>query len=498
MRMSRARFLRSCGLAAAAAVVARRAWPSGPPCPTRAGDAAGRGEPVLDSQRFRDAVVAGDIDAVRCFLDLDPALRFTRDETGRSVFLLAYLAGHPRIATLFTERGLELDLVEAAVAGEWERVTEIGESAPGLVNADHPIGGTAMYAAALFGHGVPMFRLNFVGADPNANPRGAAGITPVRAAMNCSDPFGAERAAIYLIGNGGDVNAPQKDGDSVLHGAVLAGNPYLVEYVVRKGGRVDATDRGGRTPLDVALAAGRDDLAQILRNHQAIVRDMPRDDPRASRLAYDAGGAPYRPPRLERPATVLSRIVGVSHTDVAAVREIVGGDPDLAHAVATTAEMAVEASAHMARMTESVRFFLDHGAPLSLPTCLRMGLHDRARELLVEHPPRVRERGPHDFAITYYPSIGGGDVESAALLVEHGVDVNCEGQLGQTGLHWAARAGQIELVEFWLEHGADVDARLRDSHPRSPGATPLDMARAAQRTTVADLLVSRGARGGSG
>ena len=140
-----------------------------------------------------------------------------------------------------------------------------------------------------------------------------------------------------------------------------------------------------------------------------------------------------------------------------------------------------------------MRYFLDHGAPLSLPTCLRMGMIERARQLLRENPFRIRERGPHDFALTYYPSIGGGDVDAAQLLVEFGVDVDMEGQLGQTGLHRAARAGQTELVEYWLGQGADIDARVRASHPKTPNATPLDLARAAKRDGVVRLLQSRGA-----
>lgn len=36
---------------------------------------------------------------------------------------------------------------------DWDRVSELAEVSPGLVNAYHPIGGTAVYAAARFGRG---------------------------------------------------------------------------------------------------------------------------------------------------------------------------------------------------------------------------------------------------------------------------------------------------------------------------------------------------------
>ena len=76
------------------------------------------------------------------------------------------------------------------------------------------------------------------------------------------------------------------------------------------------------------------------------------------------------------------------------------------------------------------------------------------------------------------------------------MDVNAEGQLGVTGLHWAARADQAELAEFWIEHGADVNARTRQSHSHSPGATPLDYAESRERKRVAEVLRRHGARRG--
>ncbi len=236
MKVSRTQFLGALGAAAGAGLLApiaraEKSTPQATPPATRdAPQVAG----ALDSQKFRAAVVAGDIDTVGRYLATDPALRYANDDEGRSVFILAHLAGHPEIAELFVELGLPLDIVEASIVGDWDRVNELGRVAPGLVNADHPIGGTAMYAAALFGHGVPMFRLNGVGGDPNGNPRLEEGFTPVRAAMNCRDPIGAERAATYLIGNGGDgpggcgLHSPSYDFNDAILGL---GAKYWVQLV---------------------------------------------------------------------------------------------------------------------------------------------------------------------------------------------------------------------------------------------------------------------------
>ncbi len=48
-----------------------------------------RTEGMLDSQKFRHAVIQGDLEAVTRYLDQDSALMYSRNEQGQSVFLLA-------------------------------------------------------------------------------------------------------------------------------------------------------------------------------------------------------------------------------------------------------------------------------------------------------------------------------------------------------------------------------------------------------------------------
>ena len=47
----------------------------------------------------------------------------------------------------------------------------------------------------------------------------------------------------------------------------------------------------------------------------------------------------------------------------------------------------------------------------------------------------------------WYPAIGGGSVEAAELLLEYGTPVDQE-SLGNTGLHWAALRGHLDLTRF--------------------------------------------------
>ncbi len=435
----------------------------------------------LDSELFRQAVAAGEAERVRAYLERDPGLRYSRDASGRSVFVLAHLAGHPEIGQLLIEHGLELDVVEASIIGDWSRVDALCAVAPGLVNAMHPFGGTAMHAAARFGHGGRLWNLYKYGADPNANPLGPEeGTTPARSALDGSDPAAVDVTVSDLLGNGGDANAAQRAGDTVLHAAAAVGSGYLVKLVLRKHGNPKARNKAGKTPLDVALARGDAEIIALLRHPENVPRDHV-----SSRFAYDASGGRFEmPPPSGLPATLINTFVGASHGNFDAVKEMAAKYPGLIFGTSSADEMTVEASAHMGRQ-DMVRFFLDHGAPMSLLTSLTLGEVDRARQLLREDPQRIRERGPHDFPLMWYPAIGGGNVEAMELLLDYGGDLESE-RLGQTVLHRAAWAGQAALVDLLVDRGADIQARQRVD-----GKTPLDLALEREHAAVAQLLRRR-------
>src|SRR5258706_14021235 len=114
--------------AAAAIGVAGAAEPAGP----QGGTAS---KPALDSEKFRAAVVAGDIAAVTKYLDGDPSLLYARDTHGNSVYTLACLAGQAKTAEALAARGLVLDIFEAAVSGNVKRATELSNGTPGIARA---------------------------------------------------------------------------------------------------------------------------------------------------------------------------------------------------------------------------------------------------------------------------------------------------------------------------------------------------------------------------
>lgn len=439
--------------------------------------------PHLDDELLA-LIRSGDAAAVTRMLDEEPALVRAADRQGRSAFVVAHLSGHPEIGALLLARGLELDVVEAVLAADWERVEALAAREPELMQRAHPIGGTPLYASALVG-GSEQYRLRALGCDPDARPTGGSGLSPARAAMDCRDPIGAWLAATDILSNGGDPNAPQARGDSVLHGAVRARDARLVKLVLRKGGSTEARDERERTALSLAKELEWTEGVELLEHEDRIPRDH-----RASRLAFNHSREPFRlVPIDDVPVDLRRQITGRSHFDPT-VRALLEQEPRLIHAVSTDAELAIEACGHTGQR-EVIQIHLDHGAPLSLPTAISLGDLDHARWLLKNDPQLVNERGPHDFAVTWYPAIGGGSVEAAELLLEYGADLE-QHSGGETALHHAAMRGHVDLVRFLLERDADVHA-LGYRQDRA-GRTPLQAALANEQRDVARLLRDFGAR----
>jgi len=439
---------------------------------------------AVSAGEFLDAVRAGDLERVRRLLGEDASHARARDEAGRSAYVLAHVHGHVGVAELLREAGLELDIVEAVLAEDWKRLEELARSEPELLHRAHPIGGTPLYAAAFVGS-QDAYRLRSLGCAPDAAPVGGSGYTPARGALESPQPSWALRGLTDLCGNGADVNARQHRGSSVLHGAVRRRDATLVRLAIRKGADAGAVDAEGRTAKTLAEELGWTEGAKLL----AEAKRLPRDN-RSSRFALDANRQPVRRPDLaDVPQSLQNEVTGASHFKLEKLRELVEADGRLIFSISTDAELAIEACAHVQNQ-EIIRYHLDRGAPLSLPTAVALRDLASVRAWLEHDPTLVHERGAHDFPVLWF-AVGGGALEITDLLANHGIAVDQESR-GTTALHRCASEDDVELAHWLLEHGADKEAvgYFWDAK----GQTPLEVAMAGKCMRVAALLKDAGAR----
>ena len=79
-----------------------------------------------------------------------------------------------------------------------------------------------------------------------------------------------------------------------------------------------------------------------------------------------------------------------------------------------------------------------------------------------------------------------GHLDTVKLLVEHGADVNLQGEAFYGPLHCAAYGGHLATVQYLLDSGASV--RVFEGHDK-----PLNSAAQAGQIPVIELLLAHGA-----
>ena len=268
----------------------------------------------------------------------------------------------------------------------------------------------------------------------------------------------------------------QYDYTSPLHLAVREGHAELVTFFVERG----ALDPSYRTHpfleslLTVAEDRGFEEIAQVLRQAPA------------TREWGDTGGIDFG--KSEEQMRFEQLISDRQHADVEAMLK---AHPELAlDETAFWGEGVLSVPANHAdhRMLE---ILIDHGA--RVPEISKWGAryyfkHYDTAAFLLEHGMNPNHMNWREFTLLH-DMAHTGDVPKARLLTQHGADVNLiDDEYRSTPLGYAARWGHVAMVRLLLDSGAD---------PNKSGAawsTPLAWARTKHHADVETILRDAGAR----
>ncbi|XP_074640442.1 poly [ADP-ribose] polymerase tankyrase-1-like [Tubulanus polymorphus] len=223
------------------------------------------------------------------------------------------------------------------------------------------------------------------------------------------------------------------NGDTALHCAVASPYPkrkQVTEGLIRKGGNMNDKNKDFLNPLHVAAEKGHLDVMDVLLKHGAKVN------------ALDGQGQ-----------TALHRCAQQGNV-------------------------------------QACRLLLSYGADRSIVslqgyTAAQLAT-DNVQKLLREDPPT----GGTDIDLQLLEAAKAGDLEVVKKLVSvHPHAVNCRDLDGRhsTPLHFAAGYNRVAVVEYLLQHAADVHAKDKG------GLVPLHNACSYGHSHVAELLVKHGA-----
>lgn len=210
------------------------------------------------------AIRNGDRKSVEDALSQDPTLAHDRDENGVSLICLAIYHGQNEIANLLAENRDDLDIFEATVIDNAERVQQLAVANPELVNAYSPDGFHPLGYACFFGRLKTFDVLISAGADLEAPVKNAMGVRPLHSAVAHSDRDAALVLARRLLELGASTNVVQHGGFTPLHEAALRGHVDLVQLLLDHGADPKAHDDSGKTPLELARDKGHTEVAELM------------------------------------------------------------------------------------------------------------------------------------------------------------------------------------------------------------------------------------------
>jgi len=150
---------------------------------------------MSETQLFFDAIRAGDLAAVRALLDQDSALLNAKNAQSQSPVLFSIYNRQKEIRDLLLSRGAQMELHEAAAAGDLTRVKEIVENDASLAKTYSPDGFPVLALAAAFGHFEVTKYLHANGGDVNAVATNGSGYNALTGAVASGHNGNREMAA---------------------------------------------------------------------------------------------------------------------------------------------------------------------------------------------------------------------------------------------------------------------------------------------------------------
>lgn len=212
------------------------------------------------TEELFSALQTNDLEAVRQRLRKDPTLATARNDEGVSAVRFAAYHRNREALQLLLEVGPSLDLHDAAVVGDVERLRDLLSSDPDRVGELSDDGWTPLHLACFFGHSRVAQELLGAGAPPDAVSRNEMGNTPLHAAA----ASGQVEICQWLLARGAEVSATQHGGWTALHSAAQQGNRALVDLLLDHGAGPERANDDGETPVETARRAGHEKIARRL------------------------------------------------------------------------------------------------------------------------------------------------------------------------------------------------------------------------------------------
>jgi len=269
------------------------------------------------------------------------------------------------------------------------------------------------------------------------------GWTPICWAVS----VGQEEVAKYLLNQDADVSVKIEKGRTILHQASRAGLVEIVKSLIDKGAEVDAKCEVGATALQYAALSGREAVVKLLIANGASINFTAKDGTHplgdAARSGHEnvvklllASGAQVnlQPEDKMQCGTALHAAAAGAHSTIIDILIAHGADVNAVYKGGTPLTLAVNSFDSRTRAIDIRR--------------------SQIVQKLLKYGADIDAKHPRSGATPLYDALYLGRYRTAEVLIAAGADVNATNKEGRTLLALAKQAGQTEIVELLLKHGA--------------------------------------------
>ncbi len=213
------------------------------------------------SEKLFEAIAAGATDGVRSLVADDPSLASACGPDGVSAVRTARYRGHAEIVDVLLTACADLDVFDAAALGRTDRLGEILDARPDLVDAVATDGFTPLQLASFFGHYDAAGLLVDRGAPTATVSRNPMSIH----ALNAAAAGEHTDIVALLLDAGADPDARQHGGLTALMSCAAGGNEPGVAALLERGADPHAMSDDSKDAAAFAEERGHPALAERLR-----------------------------------------------------------------------------------------------------------------------------------------------------------------------------------------------------------------------------------------
>lgn len=266
------------------------------------------------------------------------------------------------------------------------------------------------------------------------NSKNADALTP----LNLAAEQGQYGVAKLLLEKGADPLLGDNENSGPIHLAAISGSQPIVKMLMKSGVPIDAQDDNGLTPLHFALSRRQFDMANFLIGEGANVKIKTNNNWTSLQFAAIGGDLDLVKQIVEKKVNVNDAIEGgftplfsatsYGHTEI--VKYLVQQGADINHE----------------DESGNTPIFLARN-----PNCYEAVEYLIAQKADVNHKNEFNQTALHQVSMR-------GTISLATLLLEHGADINAASLDGRTPLTFAAFSTNSEAIsKFLILNGADVN-----------------------------------------